>query len=650
MEDFAISATQTHEERLANRSLGLVPPAVESLQHQAKRVLQQMRDLASDFHKYAFLQEVAASSKVLFYELMLNNVEELMPIVYTPTVGEGCQRFCHLYRHPQGLYFSSFHNRGKFSDILNNWPCECTTELMVVTNGGRILGLGDLGTNGMGISIGKVALYVTAAGFSPYCAIPAVIDCGTNNEELLKDEFYQGERAKRISSDEVMSTVEELLSAVAARCPHCLVQFEDFETDAAVAILDRFRDKYLCFNDDIQGTGAVVLAGLLNGLRVQGTPISEARIVMFGAGSSAVGVALMIIRALELYGNLSREEAFRRIYMVDSKGVLTSERPDVDKLPQHKKPFVRQEGIPAFKKLVDVIHHAKPHALIGLTGSGQAFFEPEVKAMLEYNQQPLIFPLSNPTSKSEISAEDAVRFGEGRVLFAAGSPYKPVEYNGKKYVPSQANNVFVFPGIGFGAIVARARRVTDEMLVAAADAVASFVTEDQLKEGRLFPDIKDLRAVSVEVSSAVAKAACDQGNCDMTDIPTDIRAAVLQHMWQPTPGKKAGVEGQAVATVCGTEPDATAGNLAGEADAQDQASADGGGNYGRGNGGGDNGGWGNGEDGLKHATAGGNGSGTNGASAGASDKARGGVGDNFPAGIADDDEGVAELLKGNYVV
>lgn len=522
----------TKQEREEKHLQGLVPPVYESLELQAERVMYQLRNVShTPLQKYNALAALAATDQALYYKVLMDNLVELAPIVYTPTVGEVCQKFACIYRLPLGMYFSAFQHRGRFDQLLSNWMSH-TVQIIVVTDGGRILGLGDLGTNGLGISIGKVALYVAGAGFHPEHSLPVVLDLGTNNAQLLEDKFYLGEKVPRLEGEEHLTVVTEFCMAVKARWPNCLVQFEDFRTEQAFKILDNLRDKLLCFNDDIQGTGAVVCSGFINGLKAQRITAREARVVFYGAGSSAVGVAHMIASYMSTVCGLTKEEAYQRIYMVDTKGLITTSRGD--KLAEHKVGMARTDDTPNMKSLVDIIRHVKPTALIGLAGSGPAFFQAEVQELCAHCDLPLIFPLSNPTSQAEITAADAYSWSQGKCLFASGSPFDPVEYDGRTFYPGQANNVFVFPGIGFGAVMAKAKCVADEMLLAASQACADAVTSEQIAAGSIYPNLNDLRSVSAQVAAAVAEKAFELGIAGLEERPTDMLQYIKGRMYVPT--------------------------------------------------------------------------------------------------------------------
>ncbi|CAD7700714.1 unnamed protein product [Ostreobium quekettii] len=518
----------SRNERLVKNLLGLIPPAVESLELQAERVMSQLREASKDIDKYTILNDLATANLSLFYKVLVDNLVDLLPIVYTPTVGQGCMEYGRLFRSPLGMYFSGFDDKGRFREMLDNWYSD-EVDIIVVTDGGRILGLGDLGTNGMGISVGKISLYVAGAGFHPERALPVTLDCGTDRKEMLEDKFYLGKKVPRLRGDAHMEVVEEFCLAVKEKWPNCLVQFEDFQTERAFAILDRMRDRMLCFNDDIQGTGAVVLSGFINGMRVQKTDLSDARVVFYGAGSSACGVAGMIAKLIETEAKVSSQEAFKAVYLVDSKGLITNTRGD--KLAPHKVPFARTDGTPNMTSLVDIIAHVKPHALFGLSGSGPSFDKGVIEEVCKYCARPLIFPLSNPTSKAEITAENAIHWSKGKAIFAAGSPFPEVEYEGKTYKPGQANNVFIFPGVGFGAVNVKATKVTDEMLVAAAKALAKSVFPEELERGQIYPEIQDLRKICVKIAAEVGKCAMEQGVARLDRKPFNMAAHMLSRMW-----------------------------------------------------------------------------------------------------------------------
>eukprot|EP00899_Mesostigma_viride_P007432 jgi/Mesvir1/16690/Mv15086-RA.1 len=512
---------------------GLLPCRVETLEEQGERVMSQLRDFAKPINKYAFLQTILNTNQILHYHVLRKHLKELLPIVYTPTVGDASLSFSQNWRAAQGMYFSAA-DKGHMRSMLDNWP-EPEVEIIVVTDGGRILGLGDLGVNGMPIPTGKLSLYVTAGGFHPAHTLPAVLDVGTDNQTLLNDPFYMGNRHARLDGEEYYAVVDEFVEAVKDKWPRAVIQFEDFKTDKAIAVLERHRDTARCFNDDIQGTGAVIAAGLLCAARKQRTRMQDARIVFFGAGSAAVGVADTIAKLIEMEG-ISPEEARRKFFMVDSKGHITTARKD---LASYKVPFANPtsthlEGA----SLVELIRGVQPTVLMGLSGQPNMFTQEVIEEMCKSCPNPIIFPLSNPTSKSEVSAYDAVHWSKGTCIFASGSPFGPVVYEGKTIYPMQGNNMFIFPGVGLGTVLCRARCITEGMMIAASTALANFLTDEQVDDGILFPDVEEVEEVSVNVAAAVMRQACKEGvadNCLIPDIVRgDLERLVESCMWRPT--------------------------------------------------------------------------------------------------------------------
>jgi len=469
-----------------------------------------------------------AVDATLYYGVLADHIVELMPVVYTPTVGAMCLTYDRSMRNHLGMYISYFEHRGRVCSILGNWPFD--VDIIVVTDGGRILGLGDLGTNGMGIPIGKIALYVAGGGFHPVHSLPIQLDCGTDRKEYLESPFYLGAKQPRIGKLEHASFLEEFCMAVKDKWPGCLIQFEDFATDRAFPLLQSMQKKCLCFNDDIQGTGSVVLAGFINGMKAQGTPITSSRVVFFGAGSAAVGVATQIVQLMVSEG-MSSEDARKNIYMYDAKGLLTITRGGL--LPDYSKPFARVDGTPDMSSLVAVVQHVRPHALFGLSGAGPLFTQDVIEAMCDSTDRPLIFPLSNPTSKAEVTAENAYTWSNGKCIFAAGSPFAPVEHNGKKYVPGQGNNVFVFPGIGFGSWAVGSKEVADEFFIEAAKELASYVSADLLEQGRIYPAIADLREISRNVAARTAECAYKMNLATKMPKPENMRQFMADAMYVP---------------------------------------------------------------------------------------------------------------------
>eukprot|EP00927_Polykrikos_kofoidii_P012830 TRINITY_DN15564_c0_g1_i1.p1 TRINITY_DN15564_c0_g1~~TRINITY_DN15564_c0_g1_i1.p1 ORF type:complete len:1142 (-),score=177.17 TRINITY_DN15564_c0_g1_i1:55-3123(-) len=519
----------TFEERRELGIDGLLPSVVQSIEMQKARFEGMLREETDNLKKYMILSHLLAFNTVLFYKVLVDNLVELMPVVYTPTVGAACLRWDRNKRTHCGMYISYFEHRGRVRSVLDNWNFD--VDIIVVTDGGRILGLGDLGTNGMGIPIGKIALYVAGGGFHPIHSLPVQLDTGTDNEELLtNDEFYLGARQNRISEGEHASFLDEFCMAVKDKWPHCLIQFEDFATNRAFSLLSAMRSKCLCFNDDIQGTGSVVLAGFMNGMKAQGTALADARVIFFGAGSAACGVALQIVELFVSEG-ISEEEARTHIYMFDQKGLLTTTRGD--ELPAFNQPFARSDGIADTDQLVELINTVKPHALFGLSGAGPMFGQDVIESMCASTERPLIFPLSNPTSKAEITAENAYVWSNGKCIFAAGSPFAPVEFNGQMFVPGQGNNVFIFPGVGFGAWIVQSTAVSDTFFLEAAKELASYVTAEQLDQGRIYPSIANLREVSLNVAARTAECAYKMGLAMLKPKPNDLRAFIQEAMYVP---------------------------------------------------------------------------------------------------------------------
>lgn len=515
--------TEEERDRLGLR--GLLPPAVSSLKDQAKRLKEVIDSETAPINKYLTLESVHANNEQLFYELVVENVEEFMPLIYTPTVGEACQKYSHINRNMRGLYVSA-KDKGHVAELVANVPNQ-DVDIIVVTDGSRILGLGDLGVNGMGIPVGKLALYTACAGVNPQKALPVTIDVGTNTESYLNDPLYLGLRQKRVTGDEYFALMEEFITAVRARWPHVLVQFEDFQNSVAFTHLANWRDKICCFNDDIQGTASVVLTGLYSAMRVKKEKLSDQRILFLGAGAAAAGIAHLIADAMVEDG-ITEDKALSQISFFDSKGLVTKTRGD--KLAVHKLDFAHDwENTTDF---AEAIRQIKPAAIIGVSATGGAFTEEVVKAMTEINAQPIIMALSNPTSKSECTAKQAYEWSEGKCLFACGSPFDPVTVAGKTFVPRQGNNSYVFPGIGFGCIFARAKTIPNQVFLTASKALADLVSEGDLANGSLYPPLSEVRSLSAEIAAKVAEYCFDHGLAGV-ERPADIRAAVKAAMWTP---------------------------------------------------------------------------------------------------------------------
>jgi malate dehydrogenase (oxaloacetate-decarboxylating) len=517
---------------------GLLPPHIGSLDDQVARRLKVLRAFETDFQRYAFLRDLQDNNETLFYALMVSHIEELLPLVYTPTVGEGCQRFSEIWRKPRGV-FLSYPNKHRIREILAD-PRFDRVRVIVVSDGERILGLGDQGAGGMGISIGKLALYTGCAGIHPDETLPVLLDVGTNNKERLDDPIYVGWRHERITGAEYDAFVEEFVAAVHDRWPDVLLQWEDFAGSNASRLLERYRDRLCTFNDDIQSTAAVAAATLMAAVNVTGVPLTEQRIALLGAGSAGCGIAALLLRAM-IEAGANEDEARRRFFAVDRFGLLVE---GMENITPAQAPFVQKREVAAGWKLVkpneiglqDVVLNAKPTVLIGVSGQAGAFSEQVVRTMAGNVDRPVIFPLSNPTSRSEATAEQLVSWTDGRVLIGTGSPFAPVEYGGKTYAINQTNNSYIFPGMGLGILAAGARRVSDAMFMAAGKVVAAMSPAVADHQARLLPPISQLREVSIAVAKAVARQAQADGlaaPCDGSVLDQRIEAYVWVPRYRP---------------------------------------------------------------------------------------------------------------------
>jgi malate dehydrogenase (oxaloacetate-decarboxylating)(NADP+) len=505
---------------------GLVPPQVVSIDDQVNRAMENFRRQEHDLDRYIFLEALHDRNETLYYRVLLTHIRELTPIIYTPTVGRACSRFGHIYRRARGMYFSAAEVT-HFEEMVRNWPEE-EIDIVVVTDGSRILGLGDLGANGMGIPIGKLSLYVLGAGIYPYRTVPAMLDLGTGNTTLREDPLYLGERRERFSGDAYYDAVDAFIRAVHGRWPQALIQFEDFSNDHAFSLLSRYRDRILCFNDDIQGTGAVALAGVQSAVRITGGRLADQRVLFLGAGSAARGIADMLVTGMILEGGLSLEQARSRIWMLDSKGLVTRDR--LESLAEHKRDFARDEA--PLTDLVEVISRVWPTVLVGVSGAPGAFTEEVLRELCRHCDRPIVFALSNPTTKAECTAEQAYERTGGKAIFASGSPFPPVTHAGRLFVPGQCNNMYIFPGVGMGAVGCRASRVTDRMFYVAARMLAEQVGEDSLGVGRLYPDLAHIREISTRIAVAVCEVAFEEGLAGI-ERPEDLDSHIRRHMFHP---------------------------------------------------------------------------------------------------------------------
>ncbi|MGR9052951.1 MAG: NAD-dependent malic enzyme [Gammaproteobacteria bacterium] len=518
------STAFTEAERERYKLRGLLPAAVSSQAMQLNRVLNNLRRKAYDIERYNFLIALQGRNERLFYRLLIDHIEEVMPIIYTPTVGQACLEFTHIFRQPRGFYITP-DDRGRIAEILKNWP-ETDVRMIVVTDGERILGLGDLGANGMGISIGKLSLYTACAGIPPHQCLPVMIDVGTNNESLRNDPLYIGLNRPRIKGEPYIDLLDEFVETVQRTYPKALIQFEDFLTPNAYLLLNRYRERVRCFNDDIQGTAAVALAGVLAACRLIGCVFEELRIMFLGAGSAATGIADLMLTDLVESG-LAEDEARRRLWFADVEGLVVKGRGD---LAPHNLPYAHDVPQIGF---LEAIKTVKPHILIGATGCPGVFTEEVIGAMAEINRRPVIFALSNPTSRAECTAEQAYRWSGGRALFASGSPFPPVVYEGRTHRPGQGNNAYIFPGIGLGALACNSRLVNDDMFLAAARVLADCVAEDDLQRGTLYPPLSGIRNVSLKIAVAVAETAYEQ-NLAMDERPEDLHRFIEAMMFDPS--------------------------------------------------------------------------------------------------------------------
>ena len=507
-----------------------LPPRVEAIEEQVARVLASVRAKSAPIEKYCDLSALQSENETLFFRTLIDNLEELLPIVYTPTVGQACLDWSRIYQRPRGLYIT-LRERGRIREVLRRWPRK-EVGVIVVTDGGRILGLGDLGANGMGIPIGKLALYVGCAGVDPARCLPVMLDVGTDTASVRDDPLYLGLRQPRIAQSDYDALVEEFVTAAQEVFPGVLVQFEDFGNANAFRVLARYRDRVCSFNDDIQGTGAMGLAGISASLRLTGASLADQRILFFGAGEANLGIGSIVVAALRRAG-LYDGDARSRCWFVDSKGLLVSARPG---LAEHKRPFAHEHA--PLTDLAAIVEAVRPTILIGASGQTGAFTEAVLASMARLNELPVIFALSNPTSKAECTAEQAYLATGGRAVFAAGSPFAPVTIDGRTHLTGQANNSFIFPGIGLAALSCRLRRITDEMYFAAAEALAAQVTADDLRSGRVFPSAARMRTVAAAVATAVAEVGYAQGLAQQPR-PAELATWISAGMYRadyPPPG------------------------------------------------------------------------------------------------------------------
>jgi len=514
----------TEEERDKLGLWGLLPPGINTMEEQVLRVMGNYNRKTTDLEKYIFLVALQDRNQTLFYRVLTDHLGEMMPIIYTPTVGLACQEFVHIYRRPKGIFVSD-KNKGRFSEILQNWLNK-EVRVIVITDGERILGLGDLGVAGMGIPVGKLSLYTACAGIHPSWCLPVTIDVGTNNVELQKDPLYFGMRHQRIRGEEYDALVDEFIEAVQQNFPNTLIQFEDFGNINAFRLLNKYRNRICAFNDDMQGTSSVALAGLYAAMRMMGQKITDQKILFLGAGEAGTGIGDLIVSAMMNEG-LSQTEARQRCWFADSRGLVVKSRKN---LPEHKLRFAHDfKDHPHFLDAVKVL---KPTALIGVSGQPSTFTQPILEEMARCNERPIVFALSNPTPRCECTAKEAYVWTQGRAIFASGSPFEPFTLEGITYEPGQGNNAYIFPGVGLGVIACRAKHVTDEMFLAAAQTLAAEVTEDDFKRGSIYPPLGHIREISAMIATAVCEVAYEQGLA-VTPRPNDLTAFIKSQMYEP---------------------------------------------------------------------------------------------------------------------
>ena len=514
----------TQAERVALGLEGLLPDLVQDLPTQIACVLGQLEVITDDLQKYLFLSDLQGRNQTLYYAVLMSDPARFMPLVYTPTVGEACQKFDHFFRGTRGLYLP-ITAKGRVRELMKNWPQQ-DVRFIVVTDGERILGLGDLGVGGMGIPIGKLALYTACAGVPPDLTLPVTLDVGTNNITLQDDPLYLGLRHERVRGEPYYAFIDEFVSAVQELYPKCCIQWEDFANFNAYAILDRYRDKICTYNDDIQGTAAVALAGLYGAIRISGQKLAEQKVLFLGGGAAATGIAELVSEAMALEG-LTIEQARGRNWLFDIHGLVTAERTD---LTDFQQPFAHAH--PAASSFVAAIESIKPTAIIGVSTVPKLFNQAVIEAMSRVNPRPIIFPYSNPTSRSECTAQEAYTWSKGQAIFASGSPFDPVPFGGRTFIPGQGNNVYIFPAVGLAVLATEATRVTQEMFICAARAVAEQVTQNDLDSGLIYPPQSHILAASLHAATRVAELVFERGLARVAR-PADVSAHVRSAAYAP---------------------------------------------------------------------------------------------------------------------
>lgn len=518
------STAFTKDEREELGLRGLLPAKICDSNLQKQRILRSFRRKDSDIEKYIYLTALLERNERLFYQVVMENIEETMPIIYTPTVGQACKEFAQNFRKTRGFYINPG-DKGDIRKMLDNWPND-DVRVIVVTDGERILGLGDLGSNGMGIPIGKLQLYVAGAGILPEYCLPVTIDVGTNNEEFLHDPLYLGWQEERLRGDEYYALIDEFVEAIQDKYPKALIQFEDFTTDNAYKLLNTYKDKCLCFNDDIQGTAGVVLAGIFAYERSISKKIKDMKFMFLGAGAAATGIGDLIVSAMVDEG-IDEAEARKKLWFIDSKGLVVASRKN---LQSHKQAYAHDVEEMEFNEALDLL---KPDVLIGATGTPGTFTKEIVEKMISFNETPAIFALSNPTANAECTAEQAYTWSKGKAIFCSGSPFDNFTYEGKTFKPGQGNNAYIFPGIGLGAVACQLERVTDDMFLVAAKALAHLIKEEDLDMGCMYPSLQEIRRASLAIAVAIAEAAYEKGIARAPK-PDNIEAYIAEMVYDPS--------------------------------------------------------------------------------------------------------------------
>jgi malate dehydrogenase (oxaloacetate-decarboxylating)(NADP+) len=524
------STAFSEAEKQALGLIGLVPDVTETEDLQLQRVNMQLGQKPTDLERYIYLMNLLDHNETLFYRTLMSDPARFLPIVYDPTIGEACLKFGHIYRQPRGMYLSMT-RRGKVKDILKNWP-QKDVRFICVTDAGRILGLGDLGANGMGIPIGKLQLYTACAGVPPQYLLPMYLDAGTNNEQYLHDPLYLGMRKTRPSTAELYSFVDEFVEAVQELFPKCCIHFEDWTGVDAVHLLQRYRDKYCVYNDDVQGTAGIVLAGMANAAKIKGTKLSDEKYLFLGAGSAGIGLADLLCSAMVEEG-LTLKQAQSHVYMFDVHGLLEDTRTD---LVDFQKPYAHKHA--PTRDFVAAIETIKPTTIIGVSTVGGTFTQKVIEAMSRINERPVVLALSNPTEKAECTPEQAYTWSKGKAIYAAGVQFPPVQFNGQTFLPGQANNFYIFPAVGMAIFATQASRVTDEMFIEAARAVADQVPPELLKQGLLYPLQSNILETEIQTAARVAKLVFDSGLARVNR-PADMVAFIRQHVYTPQYGEQA---------------------------------------------------------------------------------------------------------------